>query len=111
MRPPAAGSWVGDLVSRVIAMDSGAPVRSAARQLLARRLRVLRTARGWSQEVLAQLSCLHRTYINSVERARRNIGIDNLEKLAQAFGMTVGDLCATGHNNHFDFTSQEGRHG
>jgi len=75
-------------MSRVITMDSGAPVRSAAR--------------GWSQEVLAQLSGLHRTYISSVERTQRNISIDNLEKLATAFDLTVGDLLATGRSDLFD---------
>jgi len=89
-------------MSRVITMDSGAPVRSAARQLLARRLRVLRATRGWSQEVLAQLSGLHRTYISSVERTQRNISIDNLEKLAAAFDLTVGDLLATSRSDHFE---------
>ena len=89
-------------MSRVITMDSGAPVRSAARQLLARRLRVLRATRGWSQEVLAQLSGLHRTYISSVERTQRNIIIDNLEKLAAAFDLTVGDLLATSRSDHFE---------
>ena len=97
-------------MSRVRTMDSGAPVRSAARQLLARRLRVLRAARGWSQEVLAQLSGLHRTYISSVERTHRNISIDNLEKLAAA-DLTVGDLLATGRSDHFDVTAHDGRRG
>jgi len=92
-------------------MDSGTPVRNAARQLLARRLRVLRAPRGWSQEVLAQLSGLHRTYISSVERTQRNISIDNLEKLAAAFDLTVGDLLATGYSDHFDVTPREGRRG
>jgi len=82
-----------------------------SRHLLARRLRVLRAARGWSQEVLAQLSGLHRTYISSVERTQRNISIDNLEKLAAAFDLTIGDLLATGRSDHFDVTSQEGRRG
>jgi len=98
-------------MSRVIPMDSGAPVRSAARQLLARRLRVLRAARGWSQEVLAQISGLHRTYISSVERTQRNISIDNLEKLATAFDLTIGDLLATGHSDPFDVTAHDGRRG
>ncbi len=62
------------------------------RHLLAQRLRLLRTLRGWSQETLAEQAGLHRTYISGIERAERNLGLDNLDKLAQAFGVTVGDL-------------------
>ncbi len=56
------------------------------------RLRLLRTLRGWSQETLAEQAGLHRTYISGIERAERNLGLDNLDKLAQAFGVTVGEL-------------------
>jgi transcriptional regulator with XRE-family HTH domain len=62
------------------------------RHLLAQRLRLLRTLRGWSQETLAEQAGLHRTYISGIERAERNLGLDNLDKLAQAFGVTVVDL-------------------
>ncbi len=62
------------------------------RHLLAQRLRLLRTLRGWSQETLAEQAGLHRTYISGIERGERNLGLDNLDKLAQAFGVTVGDL-------------------
>ena len=41
------------------------------RRLLARRLRVLRATHGWSQETLAALLGLHRTYISGIERAKR----------------------------------------
>jgi DNA-binding XRE family transcriptional regulator len=62
------------------------------RHLLAQRLRLLRTLRGWSQETLAEHAGLHRTYISGIERGERNLGLDNLDKLAQAFGVTVADL-------------------
>jgi len=45
------------------------PEPHTAHCLLARR--VLRAARGWSQEVLAELSGLHRSYISGIERTRR----------------------------------------
>ncbi len=64
------------------------------RRLLARRLRELRFKRGWSQETLAAQAGLHRTYISGIERAERNIGLDNVERLADAFGTTVSDLLA-----------------
>lgn len=55
------------------------------RELLARNVRVLRAMRGWSQEVLGELSGLHRNYIGHIERAEVNIGLENLSKIARAF--------------------------
>jgi transcriptional regulator with XRE-family HTH domain len=63
-----------------------------ARRLLAENLRVLRLLRGWSQEELAERAHLHRTYISGLERAQRNVGLDNLAKLAAAFGVGIPEL-------------------
>lgn len=61
----------------------------SARMILARNLRRLRAAKGWSQEDLALEAELHRTFVAHVERGIRNISIDNIEKLAMAFDMPV----------------------
>ena len=58
----------------------------------AQNLRKFRTLRKLSQEDLAELADLHRTYIGSVERGERNISIDNMERLAEALGLRVLDL-------------------
>lgn len=63
-----------------------------ARDILARRIRALRDERNWSQEDLAEASGLHRTYIGAIERAERNMGIDNLENFARAFKIAIADL-------------------
>jgi len=68
----------------------------SVRELLGSRIRDLRHARGWSQEDLADLCGLHRTYIGSVERAERNVGIDTLGKLAVAFGVSAYELLDIG---------------
>ena len=47
-----------------------------------------------SQEEMADLAGLHRTYIGSVERGERNISIDSMERLAQAISLDVADLLA-----------------
>ncbi len=64
------------------------------RRLLARRWRQLRFERNWSQETLAAQAGLHRTYISGIERAERNIGLDNVEKLADAFSLSLAELFA-----------------
>ena len=59
---------------------------------IAARLRLLRTAKGWSQERLAEEAGLHRTYIGAIERAERNISLKSLQRLAQALSVPVADL-------------------
>ena len=61
---------------------------------LAKRIKLLRLTHGWSQETLAVLCQLHRTYIGAVERAERNISLDNVEKIAAVFEISVSDLLA-----------------
>lgn len=56
------------------------------------RIRMLRVTRRWSQENLAAESGLHRNYIGNIERGEVNTGLTNINKLARAFGMTVGEL-------------------
>jgi len=67
-------------------------MKANARKRLAQRVRLLRTSHGWSQEVLAELSGLNRSYIGAVERAEHNIGLDNIERIATALETDVPDL-------------------
>jgi transcriptional regulator with XRE-family HTH domain len=64
----------------------------SARARLARQLRALRATQGLSQEALAELSGLHRTYVGSLERQERNVSVDNVERLAIALNVDIGDL-------------------
>lgn len=63
-----------------------------ARNVFARNLRTFRAAQRLSQEALADRAGLDRTYVGSVERAERNISIDNMERLAIALKCRLTDL-------------------
>ena len=45
-----------------------------------------------SQEKLAELSDLHRTYISALEREKRNISIDNIQQIANALNIDAYKL-------------------
>jgi len=62
------------------------------RVIFARNLRTLRLAKGLSQEALAELAELHRTYVSSVERCERNITLDSVERLAKALSANPLDM-------------------
>ena len=57
-----------------------------------RTIREARKAKGMSQESLALLSGLDRSYVGSVERGERNISILNLKKIASALQVLVSEL-------------------
>jgi len=53
------------------------------------RVRELRIEKGLSQEQLAYLANVHRTYIGMIERAEKNITLINIEKIASALETTL----------------------
>jgi transcriptional regulator with XRE-family HTH domain len=55
-------------------------------------IKKIRQELGLSQEELADLTKLHRTYIGGVERGERNIGIINLAKIANSLGVPLTKL-------------------
>lgn len=56
------------------------------------RLREVRQQRAISQEKLAELAGLHRTYVSSIERGERNVSLVNIERLAGALNVTMAEL-------------------
>ena len=56
-------------------------------------VRARREARELSQEKLAELADLDRTYISSVERGARNISLLSTIRIAKGLRTTVADLC------------------
>ena len=49
-------------------------------------IRRLRLAKGWTQEELADRAKLHPTYIGGIERGERNVGLENIIRIARALG-------------------------
>ncbi|MDR0926629.1 MAG: helix-turn-helix domain-containing protein [Ignavibacteria bacterium] len=56
------------------------------------RVRELRTKKGLSQEKLAELANLHRTYIGMIERSETNITLANIEKIANALNVSMSEI-------------------
>lgn len=73
-------------------MDSVPEKEMTARERFAATMLQLRQAKGWSQEELAAQAGLHRNYIGSIERNERNIGVDNMEKIANALSISLSEM-------------------
>jgi transcriptional regulator with XRE-family HTH domain len=56
------------------------------------RVREERIKHGYSQEELAELADVHRTYIGMIERAEKNITLKNIEKIANALKIKPEEL-------------------
>ncbi|EOX1416615.1 helix-turn-helix domain-containing protein [Cronobacter sakazakii] len=64
----------------------------AIKEILAENVREYRNINNLSQEQLAEISGLHRTYIGSVERKERNVTLSTLIFLSKALNVSVPDL-------------------
>lgn len=60
--------------------------------LFGKTIRQVREQKGLSQEGLADLCHLHRTYIGGIERGERNIGLLNLLRLSKALKVLPSEL-------------------
>ena len=56
------------------------------------RVRSERMKLGISQEELASRADVHRTYIGMIERAEKNITLENIEKICKALDLTVSEF-------------------
>lgn len=61
-------------------------------QKFGKRIRKLRMDKGLSQEKLAFLSNMHRTYIGGIERGERNPSLRNIEAVAKALDVSLSAL-------------------
>ena len=65
---------------------------TSTRRILAKKIKLLRFSRGWSQETLAELCGFCRSYIANIESGKHNVSLDNLERLAEAFEVPIAEL-------------------
>ncbi|MDA8269538.1 MAG: helix-turn-helix transcriptional regulator [Actinomycetota bacterium] len=61
-------------------------------QCLGRRLRMIRTTTGLSQEDFADRLGIHRTYIGGLERGERNVTLRTVERIAERLGIEAMSL-------------------
>lgn len=57
-----------------------------------RKIKEYREKKGWTQEQLAFEANVHRAYIGQIERGEKNIGLQNLEKIAKALNVKIQQL-------------------
>lgn len=55
-------------------------------------VRKYRNMKGISQEKLAEISNLHRTYISDIERFKRSISLENIQRIADALEVEIYKL-------------------
>ncbi len=60
--------------------------------LFGRRVRQLRTALGVAQEAFAHQIGIDRSYFGSIERGRRNVSLEHIQKIADGLGVPPADL-------------------
>ena len=72
------------------------------RDILGSNIRYFRKKTKITQEELASLSNLHRTYIDSIENKHRNVSIDNIEAIAGALNLEIYELLKERKNINYD---------
>ncbi|RJP53407.1 MAG: XRE family transcriptional regulator [Anaerolineaceae bacterium] len=76
--------------------------------LFGKAVRRIREQKGLSQEALADLCYLHRTYIGGIERGERNVGLLNLLRLSKALKVLPSELLQDFDKKTMNAVSMEG---
>lgn len=69
-------------------LDEGMRLRG----ILAANVRRMRKARGWTQEVFADVADLHRTQVGAIERGEKDVRLETLAKLSLALEIQAAEL-------------------
>lgn len=67
-------------------------MKNCLRLVVGENIRRIRMKASLSQEELAELCGLHRTYISDIERGTRNVSIDNIEKISINLHVDASEL-------------------
>ena len=62
-------------------------------------IRKIRLSKAISQEKFADMCNLHRTYVSDVELGKRNVSLENIDRMASALGVSLSGLCAEVENH------------
>ena len=81
-----------------------------AQKSLGRRIRALRGRRGWSQEELASVCGLHRTYMGHVERGEKNVSLSTILRVARGLGVRLPELFGRAYRNFAEPSAQRQPH-
>ena len=57
-----------------------------------KKVKEIRLAKGMSQAAVAKILGVHPTYVSGIERGVRNMALKNIERLAKALGVPIGEL-------------------
>ncbi|MCD1257645.1 helix-turn-helix transcriptional regulator [Paenibacillus athensensis] len=76
-------------------------------KLVGERIRQLRKEQKLSQEELGELAQLQSSYIGGVERGERNVSLETLEKIIQAFNISFFEFFRFGEIGLSDKLSKE----
>lgn len=79
-------------VSNTLKLRSLKIMKSSTLVSFAKRVREERKRIGISQEELAERAGVHRTYVGMIERAEKNITLENIKKIASALKMPISKL-------------------
>ena len=64
----------------------------AIQQKVGSKVRALRNKKGWSQDVFADRSGLHRAHVSEIERGESNVTLQTLKILADTLEVRIVDL-------------------
>jgi len=64
----------------------------ATRIALGNKIRALRHSNNLSQQTLALMTGIERSYLAKLESGKRNPGLDCLERISNGFGITLSEL-------------------
>jgi transcriptional regulator with XRE-family HTH domain len=84
-------------------------VSDAISKAFGRVVRSRREGLGLSQEELAALARIHRTYVSSIELGKVRLGLEIAKKVADGLGVSLSDLIAEAEGTGYRRSSGTGR--